>query len=272
MEDETGTRYRDICLLPVVRRIAAMLDIEPATISDGDPLPVNWHFPLLAAQTRKRDLRADGFPGLGVPMPDLGLPRLLLAGRTVSIRRALPIGGPIERLSAVRKIDHKDDARGPRAIVTLGHEIRAVDDAEAAIVETQTYMLLPTGRHAVVASPPPTHVTADHVRTVVPDATLLFHYSALGFNSHRIHLDREYAHEEGFPDLVVNGGLIALLLTEMARNDLGLKISSLRIKHTAPLFCDRPVTLAATRDGDGWVVRAHDDNGTIAAEATLECA
>jgi 3-methylfumaryl-CoA hydratase len=270
--EEIGVHYQDTCLLSVARRIAAMLDIDPSTVYDGDPLPINWHFPLLAAQTRRRDLRLDGFPGLGVAMPDLGLPRLLLAGRTVSMRRALRIGGTVERISAVQKIDRKDDARGQRAVVTIGHEIRGVDDADAAIVETQTYMLLPAGRHVVTASPPPIEVTADHVRKVTPDATLLFHYSALGFNSHRIHLDRDYARQEGFPDLVVNGGLTALLLTEMARVDLGLKISSFSIKHSAPLFCDRPVTLAATRNGEDWVFRAHDENGTVAAESKLECA
>jgi len=256
---------RQVLSLAMVRRVAAMLDLDPFTFADGDALPRNWHFPLLAAQTRRRELRADGFPGLGVPMPDLGLPRLLLIGRTLDVNRDLPIGAVVERRSAIRSLDQKDDERGRRAIVTVAHELRVAGDPEPAVVETQTYLLMPNARYEPVAVEPVV-IVEEVAKDVSIDATLLFQYSALGFNSHRIHLDRAHARAEGFPDLVVNGGLIALLLTELARRDLGLTLASLRIKHIAPLFADRLATLVARQDDGGWTLRARGDHGMIAAE------
>jgi hydroxyacyl-ACP dehydratase HTD2-like protein with hotdog domain len=82
------------------------------------------------------------------------------------------------------------------------------------------------------------------MKRIVPDETLLFQYSALGFNSHKIHLDRTFAREtEAFPDLVVNGGLATLLLTEFLRLELKGAFTSLTAKHVAPLFCGRPISL-----------------------------
>jgi 3-methylfumaryl-CoA hydratase len=89
---------------------------------------------------------------------------------------------------------------------------------------------------------------------------LLFQYSALGFNSHKIHLDRNFAREmEGFPDLVVNGGLATLLLTEFLRLELKGAFTSLTAKHVAPLFCGRPISLWGERQDDAWLLRAFDD-------------
>lgn len=94
----------------------------------------------------------------------------------------------------------------------------------------------------------------------MPDQTLLFQYSALGFNSHKIHLDRDYAQKvEGLPDLVVNGGLATLLLTEFLRTDVGIKPTDINVKHTAPLFCGRSMTLAADRSEAGWQLKIYND-------------
>ena len=87
--------------------VAAMLDIEPDTIAEGDPLPRGWQFIMMAADTRRSSLRADGFPGLGVTMPDLGLPRLLLGSRSVDYLKDIPIGASLIRQSAIKDITQK---------------------------------------------------------------------------------------------------------------------------------------------------------------------
>ena len=92
------------CSPTIVRRVAAMLDIDTHLFSEGDILPKGWHFFMLAGETRKSALRQDGFPGLGVPMPDLALPRLLLGGRTVNYQGDIIIGSTIERSSFVKEI------------------------------------------------------------------------------------------------------------------------------------------------------------------------
>jgi 3-methylfumaryl-CoA hydratase len=224
---------------------------------------------LLGADTRRSALRSDGFPGLGVPMPDLGLPRLMLGGRTVSFRQDIPMGSTVLRSSAVRSIVRKTTTSGPMAVVTLVHDLHIASQSEPAVVETQTYLLLPprTAGGNAAEAPLAAPVRAAHLKSVIPDETLLFQYSALGFNSHRIHLDRDHARNvEGFPDLVVNGGLSTLLLTEFLRRDLGVTPATLAVRHVAPLYCNRPVTLAADQAGHRWLLKAFDDQHRLAVD------
>jgi 3-methylfumaryl-CoA hydratase len=264
---------QESCSLSVVRRVAAMLDLDPANVAAGQPLPRGWQFVLMAADTRRSALRSDGFPGLGVPMPDLGLPRLMLGGRSVSFRADIPIGSTLLRSSAVQSIRPKTTATGSMAVVTLVHELRLDGQTEPALVETQTYLLLPprTTPADDAATSPEAPVTAAHMSVVVPDETLLFQYSALGFNSHRIHIDRGHARDvEGFPDLVVNGGLATLLLTEFLRRDLGVQPAALKVRHLMPLYCNRPVTLAADRHGERWLLKAYDDRHRLAVDMEVD--
>jgi 3-methylfumaryl-CoA hydratase len=250
---EIPIKSNEICSLSMVRRVAAMLDLETDSFSEGDILPKGWHFFMLAGETRKTALRADGFPGLGVPIPDLGLPRLLLGGRTVNYQADIIIGDEIERTSFVKEIKEKTTINGRMAIVTIQHELRPVLQEQPAIVETQTYILkeelqitnyeLGTKNQVSVA---PQELLIPNFKFLIktPDETLLFQYSALGFNSHKIHLDRDYARNvEGLPDLVVNGGLATILMTEFVRNELKLNLVEIKVKHVAPLYCNRPLTI-----------------------------
>jgi 3-methylfumaryl-CoA hydratase len=261
------------CSVAVVRRVAAMLDIDPDTVREGDPLPRGWQFVLLAADTRRSALRADGFPGLGVPMPDLGLPRLMLGGRTVSYAKEIPIGATLQRTSCLQNLSRKTTAAGPMAVATLLHELRLARDATPALVETQTYLLLPARKGAADAGAAARIETSATERTAffTPDETLLFQYSALGFNSHRIHIDRSHARNvEGFPDLVVNGGLVTLLLTEFLRREVGQVPAALKVRHVAPLYCGRAITMTADREGAKWRLKAYDDKNVLAVDMEVE--
>lgn len=260
----------EACTATAVHRVAAMLDLDPAQLRDGDPLPRGWHFIILGGETRRSALRADGFPGFGVAMPDLGLPRLLLAGRSVEYVSDLMIGAPVVRRSWVSKLDRKQAANGPMAIVTIRHELSSTGAAPPAIVEDQTYILLGSSTERAPPARPTELVLGEQKKILVPDETLLFQYSALGFNSHKIHLDRDYARNvEGLPDLVVNGGLTTLLLTEFMRLDVGIRPARLSAKHKAPLYCGRPLTLTAAHDGDVWRLKVHDDTGVVAVDAEV---
>jgi 3-methylfumaryl-CoA hydratase len=269
---ETVSRVES-CSVAVTRRVAAMLDLDPGDVVEGSPLPRGWHFVLLGADTRRSALRSDGFPGLGVPMPDLGLPRLVLGGRTVSYLKAIAIGSDVMRTSCIQSVKRKTTAGGPMAIATILHELRTLPGLELAVAETQTYLLLPAREKSAVEddAAPLATPSDDWSQTIVPDETLLFQFSALGFNSHKIHLDKAYAREvEGYPDLVVNGGLATLLLTEFMRRNLCVAPTVLKARHVAPLFCGRPMTLAAHREGEGWRVSAFDDRGRLAIDIEVE--
>jgi 3-methylfumaryl-CoA hydratase len=258
---------QELCSLATVRRIAAMLNQDPDKWSEGDLLPRGWQFILLGADTKRSELREDGFPGLGVPLPDLGLPRLMLGGRTVHYDGDIHIGAVLRRDSQIQKLTRKETANGPKAFVTVTHALHAAKGQGPVLVETQNYILLsarPASRKTTnfAAAMPPGATTR-----ILPDETLLFQYSALGFNSHKIHLDRNFAREmEGFPDLVVNGGLATLVLTEFLRLELKGAFTSLAAKHLAPLFCGRPISLWGKRQDDAWLLRAFDDNGVLAVD------
>ena len=264
----------EICSPASVRRVAAMLDLEPDTVTTGAPLPRGWQFILMAADTQRALLRADGFPGLGVALPDLGLHRLLLGGRTVSYLKDISIGASVIRRSSIRSLTHKTVESGPMAVAVIQHELTLELDATPALVETQTYLLLPArkGNTPPTEEGPQIDVTGERISTVVPDETLLFQYSALGFNSHKIHIDRTHARQvEGFPDLVVNGGLVTLLLTEFMRRDLGLAPSAIKVRHVAPLFCGRPVTMVAIQDDSHrWRLQAYDHRSTLAVDMEVD--
>lgn len=239
------------CSAQAVRRVAAMLDLDPESFREGAPLPRGWHFVMLGGETRRSGLRADGFPGFGLPMPDLGLPRLLLGGRSVTFHADLVIGDLTERRSRLLRLERKEGPGGPMAVMTLQHELRQGQQAQPAIVETQTYLLMQAARFSEPTLSGTMEGLPEAELTVVPDETLLFQYSALGFNTHRIHFDRHYAQTvEGFPDLVVNGGLVTLLATECLRLRNGPTLKAFRTRHLLPLFCGRPITFAAhIRDG-----------------------
>ncbi len=262
-----SARRTDVCTLASVRRVAAMLDLDSDGLAPGSPLPRGWHFFLLGGETRRSALRADGFPGFGVPMPDVGLPRLMLGGRTVTYDGDLAIGATIETRSRVASIARKQSAAGEMAIVTIRHEIGLVDRPAPAITEQQTYIMLGRAPSGGTTGRPLERAAGARTKIFVPDETLLFQYSALGFNSHRIHLDRDYARGvEGLPDLVVNGGLTTLLATEFLRRDLGLVPDQIRTRHTAALYCGRAMTLTA-EEGDGhWKLRVLDHAGVLAVD------
>jgi 3-methylfumaryl-CoA hydratase len=263
-QDQEPVVRSEVCGLSTVRRVAAMLDQDPDHYSDGDVLPRGWQFILLGADTRRSALRGDGFPGLGVPIPDLGLPRLMLGGRTVSFHDDIVIGDQLRRESRVHKLARKETATGSIAIVTLEHSLFRTQQSKPALTEAQTYILMGAPAGATKAAPAIEEV-AEISKIVTPDETLLFQYSALGFNSHKIHLDRNFAREvEGFPDLVVNGGLATLLLTEFARNELGVTLGSLTAKHMAPLFCGHPISIRAQQSDGTWRLRALDESGRLA--------
>jgi 3-methylfumaryl-CoA hydratase len=250
-----------------------MLDLEPDVYAEDAPLPRGWQFILMAADTRRSSLRADGFPGLGVTMPDLGLPRLLLGSRSVDYLQDIPIGTRLIRQSAIKDITQKVTKSGPMAVVSIQHELRLKETAQPALIETQTYLLLPATRGAAASHLADYNgpIKGQVVKTVMPDETLLFQYSALGFNSHKIHIDRAHARNvEGFPDLIVNGGLVTLLLTEFLRNEIGVKPYALRVRHLAPLYCGSPITMVANQVNSKWHLQAFDNRSILSVDMEVE--
>jgi 3-methylfumaryl-CoA hydratase len=199
----------------------------------------------------------------------------LLGSRSVQFAGEIPVGAFVERISRLQSMTQKETATGGMCIATISHELRlagAAPSANPAIHETQTYLLMPArvGNYTAPAAGDPKAMTADFVRVVVPDETLLFQYSALGFNSHKIHLDKEHTRQvEGFPDLVVNGGLATLLLTEFCRLDVGVVPREIKVRYLVPLFCGRAITMTAALVGGVWHLKAFDDTANVAVDMEI---
>ncbi|WP_298286097.1 hypothetical protein [Novosphingobium sp.] len=164
----------------------------------------------------------------------------------------------------------KEAANGRIALVTVEHTVKAAGRAHAAIEERQTFVLLSARYSPQEAAPwqPPSQ--ARRLGTFTPDETLLFQFSALSFNSHRIHLDRSYARDaEGYPDLVVNGGITTLLMTEYARKHFAVTTGRFAVSNKRPLFVDREITFMAEPTASGRRIVALDDQGALAAEMDI---
>ncbi len=261
----------DVCSVGQVRRIAAMLDLQGVQLDGGDPLPFGWHFFLLGGATRRSELRLDGFPGFGVPLPNLGLPRLLLGGRRVECQGALRIGSAVLRTSRIAKVEEKGTPAGRLAVIDIESRLEDVD-GPAEIQEMQTYLMLEATTGGASRPPKASVIEAEFTKVVTPDDTLLFQYSAIGFNTHKIHLDRAYARDvEGLPDLVVNGGLATMLVTETVRGDLGSQVCAITTRHIAPLYSNREMTIALDRSNQGWSARVYDETHVLAASMELTC-
>ena len=260
----------DVCALPLVRRMAALLDRDPAGFADGDPLPRGWHAALFNPPTRQSELRADGAAHLGVTLPDLGLPRLMMGGRRIEFVGDIPIGARVRRTSRPGGVTTKIGRSGRFALVDVEHRISLDGDDDPVLIETTSYILRgdesgAQARHAAPAAraiPP-----ADLSRTVAPDEAMLFRYSAITDNPHRIHYDLAFARSEGYPALVVNGTLPTMLLLEMFRAHVGGEPAGLRSRNLAPILCGALLTLTLVREGDEWTMRAHGPLGEVALEA-----
>ncbi len=258
----------DVCALPLVQRLAAMLDRDPGTLRDGDALPRGWHVAFFNAPTPQADLRADGLAGLGVALPDLGLPRIMAAGRRITWQGDIPIGAAIRRDSRIANVAEKQGRSGRFAIVTIEHRVSA---GPSSLLEEQDYVMREPADGSPAAAPAaagPRPATAE--RSLRPDEMLLLRYCAVTFNAHRIHYDQPYATGvEGYPALVVNAGIPVLALLELHRAQAQRPPDRVTLRNMAPLFCGRTVRLCAEPSETGWQLWAEDDRGRPAVEMTV---
>lgn len=263
----------DRCALTMVRRLAAMLDRDPATLHEGDPLPFGWHVTMFNLPTLQSRLRPDGAGDLAVPLPDLGLPRLMLGGRRLDLHRPIPIGAAVRRESRCGEVREKTGRSGRFAVVPVEHRVHVERATEPALVEVQEYLLRePAGDEPVPAPAVDQRAPVPHAeRVLVPDERLLFRYSAITDNPHRIHYDQRWAGDvEGYPALVVNGTLPALFLLELYRETLGREPTRWASRNRAPMYCGHPLRLVLSRAAEGWWLGAIDRHGAAAFEATVD--
>jgi len=251
--------------------LAATLDREDPPPRDGDAIAPLRHWLYFLPLYRRSETGPDGHALRGGFLPPVPLPRRMWAGGRLEFRQPVRVGDAIERVSTIVKVDSKQGRTGALVFVLVRHEIGAA--GRTAIVEEHD-IVYRDAPGAGGAAPPQRAAPVDAAwrRDVVPDDVLLFRYSALTFNGHRIHYDRRYATGvEGYPGLVVHGPLIATLLADLARDHVApAELATFSFRAVMPLFDVAPFATCGRRDPDDGTIRlwAQDSAGNLAMEAT----
>jgi 3-methylfumaryl-CoA hydratase len=255
-----------------VAALAATLDVE-GEFSTGGSLPPGWHWIFFNPFVPRHALGADGHPKRGGFLPPVSLPRRMWAGGRLTYDKPLTIGGEAVRQSTIEKIEAKSGRAGKLVFVTVAHTIAC--DGAVCIREEQDLVYREAAEPGSKAPAPPAAPTdAAWSEEVGPDTVLLFRYSALTSNGHRIHYDQEYARrEENYPDLVVHGPLTATLLQVFAAKHAGKPLRTFEFRGMSPLFVSSPFHLEgkiAEASAPGLELWASGPNGALATRASAQ--
>lgn len=258
--------------LAPVRRLLVMLDDTETTFADGDTLPALWHWLYFLPEAPQSQLGPDGHPRRGGFLPPVVLPRRMFAGAQIRFHAAIAIGAALRLEARVTNVEAKSGRSGDLVFVTVENRILA--DGALAVEETQNIVYREAGDP--VPAPPsvdlPPAPAGSWSQTITADPVLLFRFSALTFNGHRIHYDRIYATgEEGYPGLIVHGPLIAMALMDLVRRNAGRPVTGYRFRAQAPIFDGAPFRVTGVAENSAVTLTAERCDGTAAmtAEATL---
>ncbi|MBW8778652.1 MAG: MaoC family dehydratase N-terminal domain-containing protein [Burkholderiales bacterium] len=265
------TRIEQVAAAPLAA-LAATLDRDDASADAELPPLHHWLFFLPTAPMHQ--LGDDGHPARGGFLPPVPLPRRMWAAGRLVFPGRLRVGATVTRRSEITDVQAKEGRSGPLVFVKLRHELGS--GGELAVVEEQEIVY--RGHPQAGSVPPaagPAAPDAVWQREIRPDPVLLFRYSALTFNSHRIHYDRAYATGvEGYPGLVVQGPLLATLLADLVRrNRPQARLARFEFRALRPVFEGTALQLCGAPAPDGRSVRlwVRDAGGALCmdADATL---
>ena len=248
----------------------------------GEAMPQGIHFCLCTPEARTAQLGEDGHPARDDSpasfLPPIPLPRRMWAGSAIRFHAPLAVGATVERVSRIASITDKSGSRGQMVFVEVEHETAA--GGELAVSETQTLVYLEALDPDAPLSPPESGSDSfdpgdwDAHRPMRPDPRLLFRYSALTFNTHRIHYDAPYARDvERYRGLVVHGPLTASLLLQLAAERCGEnRLASFRFRGLSPAIAGEPLHLVMRAQGGAIELAAFAQDGRQITQASAEIA
>lgn len=270
----TEQRNDDATGAPVAA-LSATLDRDDPLPVPGTDVPALGHWLYFLPVALQREIGADGHPKRGGFLPPVPLPRRMWAGGRLEFCHPLHIGDKILRKSCVKDVTVKHGRSGALVFVTVRHEIS--NASGVAITEEQDIVYRNDPQPgAPMSTQQQTPTSPAFSRHIVPDPVLLFRYSALTFNGHRIHYDRSYVTEvEGYPGLIVHGPLIATLLLDLLRREMPeALITKFTFRAVKPLFDITPFSVNGRVGSDGKTILlwAKDTEGWLAMDATATVA
>jgi 3-methylfumaryl-CoA hydratase len=254
-----------------LRALAATLDREDTPAAVGEPIAPCWHWLYFLPVHRHSEIGPDGHPQRGGFLPPVPLPRRMWAGSQIEFLRPITVGQSITRHSRIEDVRMKEGRSGPLVFVKVLHEVLA--EGQLAITERHDIVyrdMSQPGEPVPAGQPAP--ADAQWTRQITPDDVLLFRYSALTFNGHRIHYDRRYVTEvEGYPGLIVHGPLIATLLLDLLRRERpDAQVSQFSFKAVKPIFDVAPFEVCGRQLDDRHVkLWARTTEGHLAMEASV---
>lgn len=247
----------------------ATLDYADRKLGAGDALPPLWHWLYFLPRAPASRIGSDGHPQRGGFLPPVALPRRMFAGARLTFRHPLVIGKHASRTGTVKNVTQKSGGSGNLVFVLVEYKIE--QDGRVCVEEEQDIVYREPGARvpAPEAKEWPAPPAGAWTRVITPDPVLLFRFSALTFNAHRIHYDRPYAvNEEGYPGLVVHGPLTALLLLDLVHRNTKREVVAYSFRGRAPIFDLAPFRLVGQPEDVKVELEAFGPDGVVAMSAT----
>jgi 3-methylfumaryl-CoA hydratase len=238
----------------------------------SEELPTLWHWIHLLEKRPHADLGPDGHPTFGIPAPPGPGRKRMFAGGRVSTYAPLAFGKPATRTTWVAGAVEKQGTTGPLTFVTVRNEY--TQDGRVCIVDESDIVYRTAGSslatQAGTLHDEPEPAPREPALTLTADEALLFRFSALTYNAHRIHYDHNWVREEGYGNLVVHGPLQALMMGELVRRcGDGLIGRQFAYKLVSPMIGPQTFTVLAGADGVNSGVEVHDVHGVVTAVSTV---
>jgi len=236
-------------------------------LNEGDMLPPLWNWLYFLEAKPAGELGRDGHPAKGGFLPPVAQPRRMWAGGRFTFHAPLLFGDSVRRHSTITGIDSKEGRTGQLCFVTVQHEIYS----GGTLAVTEEHDIVYREDPSPGAKPQPLKqapVDAEFSEMIEPSPVLLFRYSALTFNGHRIHYDVDYARSiEGYEGIVFHGPLTATLLVDLAERTVGCPPSGFSFRGLAPIAGNEPFHIEGRRDGDSVRLWARRHDGALAMQA-----
>jgi 3-methylfumaryl-CoA hydratase len=259
----------DVAAAAPLAGLAALLDHDAPPWLRGEVPPLG-HWLYFLPRARQSEIDVDGHPKRGGFLPPIDLPRRMFAGATLNFLNPIVVGASMKRVSTILDVTEKTGASGRLVFVKLLHAVSA--NGALALTEEQDIVYREAAKAVAPlpkaeAKPRP----AEYTRRITPDATQLFRFSALTFNAHRIHYDRDYTRNvEFYPGLVVQGPYIAtLLMDHLLRHAPTAHLRSFRFRAKSPLFDTTPFDVCLAKNENGYDLWAVDAEGREAMSAEV---
>ena len=261
----------DLITAAQVAGLSATLDRDDPAPQAGTEVPPLWHWVFFTPQTLQREIGEDGHAKRGGFLPPVPLPRRMWAGGRLDFLQPLRVGDVVQRVSTIKDVTVKQGRTGALVFVCVRHEF---SNAQGLALTEEHDIVYRDPPQPGAPAPEPQVARRDEQfrREIVPDPVLLFRYSALTFNGHRIHYDRSYVTGvEGYPGLIVHGPMIATMLVDLLRRERpDAVLRRFAFKAVRPTFDIHPFTVCGRIEGREVTLWGRDHEGWLTMQATAE--